>query len=160
MTAKRKPQMHTTPCSQAENVEKLNALMVGNHEPENGVVYKVMKAAEDINEIKDHLKGLKENHNVLLGEITRVGADVANIKGVQAGREGKDTKDNNTWIKWLTIVGVVSAISLGIWSNLKTDAKTADSQKEILQQNNQDYHNLILSIDSLKKKYSLLEENR
>lgn len=68
-------------------LERLGKVTLGNGHPEDGLLFMFReflehdkRKQEDIQLIKESIKDLNENNNVLLGEITRVGTDLNDFK--------------------------------------------------------------------------------
>lgn len=130
-------------CKQSNQIKKLNLLLLGNGNPKDGYVYKVIDMSKvqddmktDIGDIKLSLKGFNENYNVLFTEIVRVGKDLSNYiegkngeeSGVQKAEEkalSKHTlamaRSRDNWYKVLTIIGIAAAIYFGVKNNHQGD---------------------------------------
>jgi hypothetical protein len=140
---------HSIPCGQEDAINhlvdsnnKLSIIITGNGDPEKGISRRVTLIGErqgalitTLDGIKEELKAINENHNVLLGEITRVGSDFVGFKnkveGIDMGRKEREDVDRisnrDTWYKILTIAGLAIAIFFGIKNN-KHGEKMLDEQ--------------------------------
>lgn len=148
MTTKRKPVIREKcTCEKEEIINRMSVLIVGNGDPEKGLLYKINKVTDDIATIKDELKGINENNNVLLKEITIVGGNLREFETTIKTKEGvkkedevrgdvadqlklqeksiagqlKSQKSRDNWYKVLTIIGLAIAIYFGIRNNKKND---------------------------------------
>jgi len=136
---------------QGELLERLGLVTLGNGTPENGLLFMFReflevdkRRKEDITDIKDSLKEVNANHNVLLGEITRVGSDLVAFKAaINGNKEGKKdaeerhnvaenleltkARDNkyvvfSVIVSCITMAGVIAAIVFGIRNTKNTNA--------------------------------------
>ena len=95
-------------CSKEETIERQGVLLerlgkvtLGNGTPENGLMFMFReflendkRRKEDIQVIKESLKGVNENHNVLIREITIVGSELNSFKETIEAR--KETEEEIT----------------------------------------------------------------
>lgn len=107
-----------------DNTNKLSIIITGNGEPEKGLCSQVALINERqkgvlqaVNEVNEQLKGVNENHNVLLGEITRVGAKVDNSEKQeerdQIAKDLIEKKKQDAWQRWVWIfMGVLTLAGL------------------------------------------------
>jgi hypothetical protein len=117
MTAKRKPAIRETKpkkkqvsevihvCSKEKsitdiekNIEDIQMLLVGNHEPQNGVVYKMLGAIKDINEINEKLTG--------------IGGIVKELHEESIGKKEVVKKSDTRWDRIFKILGTVIALGM------------------------------------------------
>jgi hypothetical protein len=103
-------------CTQEEQIKKMNLILLGNGNPKDGYVYKVMEMGDsvksigkDISEIKTKLSGVSEV-NTELEVQRRVSVEIEKIKD-----KGDEKNIKNKALSWQS-VGVVVAILMLITS--------------------------------------------
>jgi hypothetical protein len=114
-----------------ENNNKLSVIITGNNHPENGIMHQVAIIGErqagvltKLDNINKELKGVNENHNVLLGEITRVGAKVNGFEKQgekdQIAADLAEKKRQDRWQRWVWIVTTLLMMTGILLSNIHT----------------------------------------
>ena len=109
-------------------VNETHKIIVGNGDPEKGLCRQVAIIGERQGKVMELIKGLNENHNVLLGEITRVGA---NLGKLEAGINGEKTAKRRMIQNGLTLLGFIVVIFVAFLTHSWTSNKQANIGKEI-----------------------------
>ena len=105
-------------CTQAENIRRMNEILVGNGHPEDGLAFRFKefmadhkRVLFDIDEIKNELKNVNENYNVLLSETTKIGLDLSTFKAAVTGRDtGRSESEVKAREKVRTIFIIIGGI--------------------------------------------------
>ena len=80
-------------CTQSENIEKMNLILLGNGHPEDGLAYKVIKMTDDITAIKKGVDSLHEsNHEAQKIATTALNAVEGYKKEMSGLEKGKDNE--------------------------------------------------------------------
>ena len=120
-----------TPCLYSDKINETHKILTGNGNPENGICRQVALISERQKGVLIELKEINANHNVLLGEITRVGNDLIKLESSINGKEKAElnaqAKSRDTWYKWLTLIGIVVMIGLATWNHFTSN----NNSKEI-----------------------------
>ena len=101
-----------------ENTNKLSIIITGNGDPEKGLCRQVALVEErqkgvldTLKKMNEELKGMNENNNVLLGEITRVGAKVNGFeKQDERERIAADLAEKKKQDGWQRVIWIVMAV--------------------------------------------------
>ena len=128
-------------CTQAENIAKLNLVLLGNGDLENGVAFKVLRMADsneiikaDIREIKDSLTELALLHKQTYEAATTAASAIERYKEdavqFEAGKQSIVTTTNQKSAKWLQTIAVIIAAVMMIFGyiNLKRDSDTLNTK--------------------------------
>lgn len=128
-------------CTQTENIAKLNLVLLGNGNPENGIAFKVLRMADshelikdDISEIKDSIGKLVSSYDESFKLASTVNSAFERYKAecaqFEAGKQTQTTSRNNKASRWLQTAAVVIASVMMIFGyiNIKRDSDTLNTK--------------------------------
>jgi hypothetical protein len=105
VSAKKKPEI-THYCSQKEQIGKLNLLLLGNGNPKDGYVFKVMEMTEQVNNIHEKLTGIG-------GIVKELHEESINKKAIKKTDAENKAENRAVWLKWVqTFAFIVGACGL------------------------------------------------
>ena len=152
MTEKRKPairaktkRVYIHKCSEKDDIDhliksnlQLSIIITGNGEPDKGLCRQVALIGERqkgvlqaIDKVNEQLKGVNENHNVLLGEITRVGAKVNSFeKQEEKDQIAADLAEKKRQDNWQRVFWIVTAL-LGLTGIFLNNLHTTKNSHKI-----------------------------
>lgn len=113
-------------CTQEEQISKLNLLLLGNGNPQDGYIFKVMQMTKKVEDIETHLTGIsgmvKDLHEESIGKkaIDKKEKNDFDINNIAQNLQLQKKGDN--WYKILTILGLAVAIYFGFHNGKKSDA--------------------------------------
>ena len=121
-----------------ENTNKLSIIITGNGDPEKGLCRQVALVEErqkgvldTLKKMNEELKGMNENNNVLLGEITRVGAKVNGFeKQDERERIAADLAEKKKQDGWQRVIWIVMAV-LGLAGIFLNNLHTTKNSRKI-----------------------------
>ena len=129
---KKVPKQHVAilhSCTQADRLQRIELILVGNGHPEDGYVFKVIEMGKEITEIKDHLTGIsgivKELHEESIGnKATGVSKEI-------------------TFGRIINVAGVVIALVM-MWQGYKSLLKEAKDTKSEVKITNDVLHSPVI----------------
>lgn len=152
-------------CTQAENIAKLNLVLLGNGNPETGVAFKVLRMADsnevirvDIREIKDSLEKLALLHEQTYAAATTAASAVERYKSdalqFEAGKQSVVTNSNQKTSRWLQTAAVVIASVMMVFGyiNIKRDSDSLNTKFNAIEASPAFRAVVAPSIDSLMHK--------
>jgi len=107
-------------CSQEEVINRISKILVGNGNPEDGFVYRVLQMASDqkhiaevLSQMTKNLEQIQVNNEGLLEEITQVRGSLETFKATMQGRDDAmkagDEKARSLTTRNIQIIGVIIA---------------------------------------------------
>jgi hypothetical protein len=150
MTTKSKPILKTKrvyihKCSEKDDInhliksnQQLSVIITGNGDPEKGLCRQVALINErqqgvlkTIEGVHEELKGINENHNVLLSEITRVGLQVNEVeKRDERAQIAADLAEKKKQDGWQRVIWIVMAL-IGLTGIFLNNLHTSRNSKKI-----------------------------
>jgi hypothetical protein len=152
MTTKRKPairaktkRVYIHKCSEKDDIDhliksnqQLSIIITGNGDPEKGLSRQVALISErqkgvlkTLEGVHDELKGVNENHNVLLGEITRVGLQLNEVeKRDERQKIAEDLAEKKKQDGWQRVIWIVMAL-IGLTGIFLNNIHTSRNSKKI-----------------------------
>ena len=121
------------PCLYSDKINETHKILTGNGNPENGMCRQVALINErqqgvlkTLGYIDDKLKEVNANHNVLLGEITIVGKNLATLDGKITGKE---TTIKSVVKNGLIIFGFFVTIGIALWTRSSSQTNSVKLDK-------------------------------
>jgi hypothetical protein len=116
----------------------MNEILIGNGHFEDGLAFRFSefmqdhkRVLSDIGDIKNGLKEVNANNNVLLGEITRVGAKVSGFeKQDERNQIAENLLNKKIQDKWQRVIWMIMAV-LGLAGILLNNIKSISNSKKI-----------------------------
>jgi hypothetical protein len=103
-------------CTQAEAIDRMNLLIVGNGHPEDGLAFKTAKMTEDVAEIKDVVKKLETMYQTSIDAGISAAHALDKYKAemlqFEAGKEAIRVRGNLKVTRTTQIVGAIAAVIL------------------------------------------------
>ncbi len=152
MATKRKPairaktkRVYIHKCSEKDDInhliksnQQLSVIITGNGDPEKGLCRQVALINErqqgvlkTIEGVHEELKGINENHNVLLAEITRVGVQVNEVeKRDERDKIAADLEEKKKQDGWQRVIWVVMAL-IGLTGIFLNNLHTTKNSRKI-----------------------------
>jgi hypothetical protein len=111
----------THTCSQAETIDKINLILLGNGDPEKGLAYRVGRMADSHDQMKDNIVKIvgslermesraNENYKAATTALSAIEQYKLSVTQFEAGKESVTSDRNQKITNWGSMVGIVIAI--------------------------------------------------
>ena len=115
-------------CTQEEAIARINAILVGNGHPEDGLAYKVLAMHDNIENIKDgvgKLQGRAEaNAKAASSAVTALDMYKKEMLGIDMGKSYAEKTAEKKWKIWFEVLGLlfvaiatITSIIIGLSNN-------------------------------------------
>jgi len=110
-------------CSQTEIIARMHQILVGNGEPEDGLLFKQAQTQKDIGDIKSSIKEIDRTYKGILNEVSLTHASVITLKAELTGKEkaqDEQTKKRKTNLQTISVIiaflGMIITMFIGFSS--------------------------------------------